>query len=141
MPLLQPFDNCRRFQLACWITLQQGRGLLLPNPVEGSSSRLTRPSWRTWPQRNLRRKGSQGGWRLDPSVENTGRPTCAQRIGVVDAMGHVYFDGEVGLGTERPGNFPRQGTLIVVAFRARLRLRKSASQVGTRFQYYRCKKG
>ena len=28
----------------------------------------------------------QGGWRLDPTVENTGRPTGAQRIGVVDAI-------------------------------------------------------
>ena len=28
----------------------------------------------------------QGGWRLDPAVENTGGPTGAQRIGVVDAI-------------------------------------------------------
>ena len=34
MPHLQPFDNCRCFQLARWATLQQGLNLLLPNPVE-----------------------------------------------------------------------------------------------------------
>ena len=31
-------------------------------------------------------EGSQGGWRLDHAVENTGRPAGAQRIGVVDAV-------------------------------------------------------
>ena len=31
-------------------------------------------------------ESAQGGWRLDHAVENTGRPTGAQRIGVVDAV-------------------------------------------------------
>ena len=31
-------------------------------------------------------EGAQGGWRLDCAAENAGRPTGAQRIGVVDAV-------------------------------------------------------
>ena len=31
-------------------------------------------------------EGPEGGWRLDHAAENTGRPTGAQRIGVVDAV-------------------------------------------------------
>ena len=31
-------------------------------------------------------EGAQGGWRLDHAIENTGRPTGAQRTGVVDAV-------------------------------------------------------
>ena len=31
-------------------------------------------------------EGSQGGWRLDRAAQGAGRPTGAQRIGVVDAV-------------------------------------------------------
>ena len=31
-------------------------------------------------------EGAQGGWRLDRAAQNAGRPTGAQRIGVVDAV-------------------------------------------------------
>ena len=35
----------------------------------------------------------QGGGRFDRAVENTGRPPGAQRIGVVDAVGHHLVAG------------------------------------------------
>ena len=41
-------------------------------------------------------EGAQGGWRLDPTVENTGRPTGAQRIGVVDAIAASQGRGDQG---------------------------------------------
>ena len=31
-------------------------------------------------------EGAQGGWRLDRAAQDAGRPTGAQRIGVVDAV-------------------------------------------------------
>ena len=31
-------------------------------------------------------EGSQGGWRLDRAAQGAGRPSGAQRIGVVDAV-------------------------------------------------------
>ena len=59
-----------------------------PQPAHARASnwRLTRSSWRTWPQRKLRRKVPEGGWRLDHAAENTGRPTGTQRFRVVDAV-------------------------------------------------------
>ena len=59
-----------------------------PAPVaqaRASNSRLTRSSWRTWPQRTAQ-EGSQGGWRLDRAAQGAGRPSGAQRIGVVNAV-------------------------------------------------------
>ena len=37
---------------------------------------------------------AQGGWRLDHAVENTGRPTGTQRIGVVDAVAASQRGGD-----------------------------------------------
>ena len=39
-------------------------------------------------------EGAQGGWRLDQAVENTGRPTGSQRIGVVDAVAASQRGGD-----------------------------------------------
>ena len=54
--------------------------------ARASSSRLTRSSWRTWAPAKAAQESAQGGWRLDPAVEDTGCPTGAERTGVVDAI-------------------------------------------------------
>ena len=54
--------------------------------ARASSSRLTRSSWRTWPHRKLRRNVPQGGWCLDHTAQNPGRPASAQRVGIVNAV-------------------------------------------------------
>ena len=54
--------------------------------ARASNSRLTRSSWRTWPQLKLRRKAPRVDGALTSATENTGRPTGSQRIGVVDAV-------------------------------------------------------
>ena len=64
--------------------------------ARASSSRLTRSSWRTWPHRKLRRKVPRVDGAFDPTVENTGRPTGAQRIGVVDAIAASQGRGDQG---------------------------------------------
>ena len=52
-------------------------------------------------------EGPHRGWRLDPAVENTGGPTGAQRIGVVDAValrqrgGHQRHQLVAGVGPTR----------------------------------------
>ena len=48
------------------------------------------------PSGSCARKVAQGGWRLDPAVENTGRPPGAQRIGVVDAIAARQGRGNQG---------------------------------------------
>ena len=54
--------------------------------ARASNSRLTRSSWRTWPPTEAAQEGSQGGWRLDRATQGAGRPSGAQRIGVVNAV-------------------------------------------------------
>ena len=54
-----------------------------PGPVGG-----------TWPQRKLRRKVPSVDGALDQAVENTGRPTGSQRIGVVNAVAASQRGGD-----------------------------------------------
>ena len=46
------------------------------------------------PPAKAAQEGPQGGWRLDCAAENTGRPTGAQRIGVVDAVAASQRGGD-----------------------------------------------
>ena len=62
------------------------QGPALAAQARANNSRLTRSSWRTWPQRKAAQEGPQGGGCLDRAAQGAGRPSGAQRIGVVDAV-------------------------------------------------------
>ena len=62
-----------------------------PGPVPAaqawaSNCRLTRSSWRPWPQVETPQEGSQRGWRLYLTPDGGSRPASAQRANVVDAV-------------------------------------------------------
>ena len=61
-----------------------------------SSSRLTRSNWRTWPHRKLRRKSSQGGWRLDYAADGASCPAPTQHVGVVNEVAPSQRRGHQG---------------------------------------------
>ena len=64
--------------------------------LRASNLRLTRSSWRTWPQLKLRRKTPQGGRRLHGAAEHAPGAAGAQRSGVSDAVTARERGGDEG---------------------------------------------
>ena len=80
-----------------------------------SNSRLTRSSWRTWPQLKLRRKTPRVDVRLDGATEHARRPAGAQRSGVVDALAARERRGDQGQQFVAGVRPPRRVTEVEVA--------------------------
>ena len=62
--------------------------------ARASNSRLTRSSWRTWPQRKLRRKVPRVDGALTMQSRTPAVSTGTQRIGVVDAVAASQRGGD-----------------------------------------------